>query len=102
VLVLQKIRDVSSLLFFCFQQNIRLTYLGYPGNLTNMNTTAKKAKKTFPLEIEDALHKALKHKAIELDISLHAYIIDALVSRVNEESVVYSTGGTSEENQEEK
>jgi predicted HicB family RNase H-like nuclease len=68
-----------------------------------MNATAKtKVKKTFPLEIEDTLHKALKHKAIESDMSLHAYIIDALVSRVNEDSVVYSAGGASEENREEK
>ena len=65
-------------------------------------TTKTKIKKTFPLEIEDALHKALKHKAIESDMSLHAYIIDALVSRVNEESLVYAAGGTSEENREEK
>jgi len=44
-----------------------------------MNATAtSKTKKTFPLEIEENLHKALKHKAIESDMSLHAYIIDAL------------------------
>jgi predicted HicB family RNase H-like nuclease len=68
-----------------------------------MNATAKtKIKKTFPLEIEVALHKALKHKAIESDMSLHAYIIDALVSRVNEDPVVYNDGGASEENREEK
>ena len=80
-----------------------MTYLGYLGNLTNMNATAKtKVKKTFPLEIEDTLHKALKHKAIESDMSLHAYIIDALVSRVNEESVSYNGGGTSKENREGK
>lgn len=68
-----------------------------------MSATAKtKVKKTFPLEIEDTLHKALKHKAIESDMSLHAYIIDTLISRVNEESVGYSAGGKSEENREEK
>jgi len=69
-----------------------------------MNATAtSKTKKTFPLEIEENLHKALKHKAIESDMSLHAYIIDALVSRVNEElpfttSMVKrkKTGGKSE------
>lgn len=55
-----------------------------------MNTqNERKRKKTFPLEIEDNLHKALKHKAIESDMSLHAFIIDALVSRVREGSVEY-------------
>lgn len=66
-----------------------------------MNAKAK-IKKTFPLEIEDSLHKALKHKAIESDMSLHAYIIDTLISRVKEESVAYNAGGTSEETREEK
>jgi predicted HicB family RNase H-like nuclease len=65
-----------------------------------MNETAKsKTKKTFPLEIEESLHKALKHKAIESDMSLHAYIIDALVSRVNEETAIYNASGKTEENQ---
>jgi predicted HicB family RNase H-like nuclease len=68
-----------------------------------MNATAKsKSKKTFPLEIEESLHKALKHKAIESDMSLHAYIIDALVSRVNEETVAYNAGAKTEENRGEK
>ena len=63
-----------------------------------MNATAKtKVKKTFPLEIEESLHKALKHKAIETDMSLHAYIIDALVSRVSEETTAYNSGGKVEE-----
>ena len=63
-----------------------------------MNATAtSKTKKTFPLEIEESLHKALKHKAIESDMSLHAYIIDALVSRVNEETAVYNAVGKTEE-----
>lgn len=62
-----------------------------------MSATAKsKNKKTFPLEIEERLHKALKHKAIESDMSLHAYIIDALVLRVNEEAVVYNAEATIE------
>ena len=68
-----------------------------------MRATAKsKTKKTFPLEIEESLHKALKHKAIESDMSLHAYIIDALVSRVREEPAPYSTGSNTEETQGEK
>ena len=76
-----------------------MTYLGYHGYLTNMNTTAKaKTKKTFPLEIEESLHKALKHKAIESDKSLHAYIIEALVSRVNEDTGIYNAGTSTKEN----
>ena len=68
-----------------------------------MNATAKsKSKKTFPLEIEEYLHKALKHKAIESDKSLHAYIIEALVSRVNEDTGVYNAGTTTEEKRGEK
>jgi predicted HicB family RNase H-like nuclease len=68
-----------------------------------MNVSSKtKSKKTFPLEIEESLHKALKHKAIELDMSLHAYIIDALVSRVNEEAAVYNAGAKTLENRGEK
>ena len=68
-----------------------------------MDATAKsKTKKTIPIEIEESLHKALKHKAIESDMSLHAYIIDALVSRVNEETAVYNASGKTEENRGEK
>lgn len=82
-----------------FEVNIFLTYLGNTSNHANMNATAKsKNKKTFPLEIEESLHKALKHKAIESDMSLHAYIIDALVLRVNEETVTYNAEATIEEN----
>jgi len=68
-----------------------------------MDTTAKsKPKKTFPLEIEESLHKALKHKAIESDMSLHAYIIDALVSKVNEETATYNAETKKEENRGKK
>ena len=68
-----------------------------------MNAATKsKTKKTFPLEIEESLHKALKHKAIESDMSLHAYIIDTLVSRVNEETAVYNAGDKTEENRGKK
>jgi predicted HicB family RNase H-like nuclease len=64
-----------------------------------MNTQNEhKRKKTFPLEIEDNLHKALKHKAIESDMSLHAYIIEALALRVREDSVEYTA--TSPKNNE--
>lgn len=68
-----------------------------------MNAATKsKTKKTFPLEIEESLHKALKHKAIESDMSLHAYIIDTLVSRVNEQSAPYNVGGKTEESRKKK
>lgn len=68
-----------------------------------MRSTSKyKTKKTFPLEIEDSLHKALKHKAIEADMSLHAYIIDMLVSRVSEETHVYNAIGKTKRNPEKK
>ena len=73
---------------------MHLTYLSYYGNFAHMNATVKsKTRKTFPLEIEESLHKALKHKAIESNKSLHAFIIDALVSQVNEESAVYNGDG---------
>jgi len=49
-----------------------------------------KRKKTFPLEIEEDLHKALKFKAIETDMTLHAYIIEALNVKVREDSAANS------------
>ncbi len=62
-----------------------------------MSATVKsKTRKTFPLEIEESLHKALKHKAIESNMSLHAYIIDALAAQVNEEKAVYNGDGKAE------
>lgn len=45
----------------------------------------KRATKTFPLEIEDDLHKALKVRAIEEDKTLHSLIIETLSSRLQEE-----------------
>jgi predicted HicB family RNase H-like nuclease len=50
-----------------------------------------KRKKTFPLEIEEDLHKALKFKALECDMTLHAYIIETLNSRVHEDSPAYTS-----------
>ena len=62
-----------------------------------MTTTQEaKRKKTFPLEIEDDLHKALKFKAIESDMTLHAYIIEALNARVHEDSVAYTGKGNAQ------
>ena len=63
----------------------------------SVTVKSKTMKKTFPLEIEEKLHKALKHKAIESNMSLHAYIIDSLVSRVGEETADYNSGGKVEE-----
>jgi predicted HicB family RNase H-like nuclease len=49
----------------------------------------KRLTKTFPLEIEDDLHKALKVRAIEEDKTLHSLIIETLSSRVQEEPARY-------------
>jgi len=46
-------------------------------------------RKTFPLEIEEELHKSLKIKAIEEGVTLHSLIIDTLSTRVQEEPVPY-------------
>lgn len=46
--------------------------------------------KTFPLEMEDTLHKALKYKAIESDQTLHAFIIGTLSARVEDDSAQYA------------
>ncbi|HBJ83189.1 MAG TPA: hypothetical protein DDZ88_04810 [Verrucomicrobiales bacterium] len=54
----------------------------------------KRAKKTFPLEIEDDLHKALKVRAIEEDKTLHSLIIETLSSRVQEEPARYQVTKT--------
>lgn len=50
---------------------------------------SKKNTKTFPLEIEDDLHKQLKMRAIEEDKTLHSLIIDTLSARVQEEPSAY-------------
>jgi len=50
---------------------------------------AKKPTKTFPLEIEEGLHKALKVRAIEEDKTLHSLIIEALSDRLQEEPTPY-------------
>ena len=46
---------------------------------------SKKPTKTFPLEIEDGLHKTLKVMAIKEDKTLHSLIIDTLSARIQEE-----------------
>ena len=40
--------------------------------------------KTFPLDLEESLHKSLKVKAIEEDKTLHSLIIDTLRSLVHD------------------
>lgn len=63
----------------------------------------QKRRRTFPLEMEDDLHKALKYKAIELDKTLHTLIIETLVARVQEEPAQYtSTGRQSERSRRKK
>lgn len=54
-----------------------------------MKSLKRKRCKTFPLEIEDTLHKALKYKAIEADQTLHAFIIEILAAKVREEPATY-------------
>jgi hypothetical protein len=39
--------------------------------------------------MENGLHKALKHKAIESDKTLHSYIIETLSATVQERSVPF-------------
>lgn len=51
---------------------------------------APKRHKTFPLEMEVGLHKALKYRAIESDKTLHAFIIETLFEKVQEEPAQYN------------
>lgn len=48
-----------------------------------------KPTKTFPLEIEEDLHKALKMRAVHEDKTLHALIIETLSQQVNEAPAPY-------------
>jgi predicted HicB family RNase H-like nuclease len=54
-----------------------------------MNKNERKRCKTFPLEMEEDLHKALKYKAIESDQTLHAFILKTLAAKVQEEPAKY-------------
>lgn len=56
--------------------------------------------KIFPLQIEEDLHKALKHKAIESDMTLHAYITRVLSLRVSEDRRAYNSDSTAGQEQE--
>lgn len=54
-----------------------------------MKPKIRKSRKTFPLQIEDDLHKALKHKAIESNKTLHTFIIETLAEKVQEDPAGY-------------
>ena len=58
----------------------------------------QKRRKTFPLEMDNDLHKTLKYKAIESDMTLHAFIIETLAAKVREEPAQYSLSGRQTEN----
>jgi hypothetical protein len=40
-------------------------------------------KKVFPIEIEDVLHRRLKHAAIDAGMTLHAWILKVLGEHVD-------------------
>jgi len=44
-------------------------------------------KKIFPVELEEGLHRQLKHAAIDAGISLHAFIIKTLAENINHKAV---------------
>ncbi|MEI6034880.1 MAG: hypothetical protein WCS65_11450 [Verrucomicrobiae bacterium] len=50
---------------------------------------SKRSTKTFPLEIENELHKTLKVMAIKEDKTLHSLIIDTLSACIQEEPGIY-------------
>ena len=67
-----------------------------------MSTKYKiKRTKTFPLEMEDELHRALKHKAIESDKSLHSFIIETLSAKLQEAPGQYHTSANSKDKSKE-
>ncbi|MBN8460310.1 MAG: hypothetical protein J0M04_20975 [Verrucomicrobia bacterium] len=49
----------------------------------------KKTTKTFPLDIDENLHKALKISAISEGKTLHSLIIDTLSAKVHEQTGEY-------------
>lgn len=44
--------------------------------------------KTFPIRIDDELHKRIKHSAIEDDTSVHSWILDAINSKLNNGNLI--------------
>ena len=70
-----------------------MTYLSKLGYLLLVQKKKeKKSTKTFPLELEESLHKSLKVKAIEEDKTLHSLIIDTLSSRLLDNSKASGEG----------
>jgi predicted HicB family RNase H-like nuclease len=67
-----------------------------------MKKNERKRCKTFPLEMEEDLHKALKYKAIESDQTLHSFIIETLASKVQEEPAKYFVQESQTETPKEK
>jgi hypothetical protein len=45
-------------------------------------------KKIFPIELEESLHRQLKHAAIDAGMSLHALIIRTLEENVNHKGTI--------------
>jgi predicted HicB family RNase H-like nuclease len=43
--------------------------------------------KTFPLKINDEMHKSIRHCAIEKAISVHQWILDAIEKKLKEEDI---------------
>ena len=41
--------------------------------------------KTFPIQLDDELHKKIKHAAIEKDLPVHAWIINAITNQLQDE-----------------
>ena len=44
-------------------------------------------KKVFPIKLEEALHRQLKHAAIDSGMSLQEWIIEVLSANINHQSV---------------
>lgn len=44
-------------------------------------------KKIFPIEIDEDLHRQLKHAAIDSGMTLHSWIIKVLESNVNHKGI---------------
>lgn len=54
-----------------------------------MRNESRKKIKTFPLDIHEDLHKALKVSAIEEGKTLHSLIIETLTARIQEQPGAY-------------
>ena len=63
-----------------------LTYLSYPSNLAHV------MKKVFPLDLNEDLHRRLKHAAIDAGLTLQAFIIHVLEGHIDHDSARTSKG----------